>query len=178
MRWLVLAFWLILNSAMFSASPGWAASPIVRDGGTLELADATYRLDGIDAPAFDQICIDDHADSWTCGIEARDQLVRLIGGHEVRCEDLGTDATARRRHVGLCTVEGETASLNQLLVRRGFALNFEPSAKGRFKDDEASAKDDRRGLWKGCFVAPQEFRGGRKDGALLGGSCKIGRAHV
>jgi endonuclease YncB( thermonuclease family) len=172
MRLLVLAFWLILNSAMFSASPGWAASPIVRDGGTLELADATYRLDGIDAPALDQICIDDHADSWTCGVEARDQLVRLIGGHEVRCEDLGTDATTRKRHIGLCTVEGETASLNQLLVRRGFALNFEPSAKGRFKEDEAGAKDNRRGLWKGCFVAPQEFRGGRKDGALLGGSCR------
>jgi endonuclease YncB( thermonuclease family) len=172
MRWLGLAFWLILNSAMLSASPGWAASPIVRDGGTLELADATYRLDGIDAPAFDQICIDDHADSWTCGVEARDQLASLIGGRPVRCEDLGVDAATRKRHVGLCTVEGETTSLNQLLVRQGFALNFEPSAKGRFREDEAGAKDNRRGLWKGCFVAPQEFRGGRKDGALLGGSCR------
>jgi endonuclease YncB( thermonuclease family) len=172
MRWLVLALWLILNSAMFSASPGRAASPIVRDGGTLELADATYRLDGIDAPAFDQICIDDHADSWTCGVEARDQLASLIGGRAVRCEDLGVDATTRKRHVGLCTVEGEITSLNQLLVRQGFALNFEPSAKGRFREDEAGAKDNRRGLWKGCFVAPQEFRAGRKDGALLGGSCR------
>src|ERR1700692_3016911 len=84
MRRFVLAFILvfILALATFSVSPGWAASPIVRDGGTLELADATYRLDGIDAPAFDQICIDDHADSWTCGVEARDQLVRLIGGRQ------------------------------------------------------------------------------------------------
>jgi endonuclease YncB( thermonuclease family) len=174
MRRFVLAFILvfILALATFSVSPGWAASPIVRDGGTLELADATYRLDGIDAPAFDQICIDDHADSWTCGVEAHDQLVRLIGGRQVHCEDLGPDATTKKRHVGLCTVEGETVSLNQLLVRQGFALNLEPSAKGRFKEDEAGAKDNRRGLWKGCFVAPQEFRGGRKDGALLGGSCR------
>src|SRR3984885_16162420 len=170
MRRLILA--LIMSSAIFPVGPGWAAGPIIRDGGTLELADATYRLDGIDAPAFDQICIDDHADSWTCGIQARDQLVSLIGGREVRCEDLGPDATTRKRHVGLCTVEGETVSLNQLLVRQGFALNLEPSAKGRFREDEAGAKDDRRGLWKGCFVAPQEFRGGRKDGALLGGSCR------
>jgi endonuclease YncB( thermonuclease family) len=172
MRWFVLALTIFSISPIFSVSLGWAASPIVRDGGTLELADATYRLDGIDAPAFDQICIDDHADSWTCGVEARDQLANLIGGRQVRCEDLGPDATTRKRHIGLCTVEGETASLNQLLVRQGFALNLEPSAKGRFKEDEAGAKDNRRGLWKGCFVAPQEFRVGRKDGALLGGSCR------
>ena len=174
MRRFFLAFILvfILALATFSVSPGWAASPIVRDGGTLELADATYRLDGIDAPAFDQICIDDHADSWTCGVEARDQLVRLIGGRQVHCEDLGPDATTKKRHVGLCTVEGETVSLNQLLVRQGFALNLEPSAKGRFKEDEAGAKDNRRGLWKGCFVAPQEFRQGRKDSALLGEACR------
>ncbi len=47
---------------------------IVRDGGTIQLGDVTYRLDGIDAPAFDQMCIDDHADAWACGVEARDQL--------------------------------------------------------------------------------------------------------
>jgi len=164
--------WFILILAIFAASRSFAASPIVRDGGTIELTDATYRLDGIDAPAFDQLCIDDHADSWTCGVEARDQLASLIGGREVHCEDLGTDATTRNRHVGVCTVEGQTLSLNQLLVRQGFALNLEPSAKGRFREDEAGAKDDRRGLWKGCFAAPQEFRGGKKDGALLGGSCR------
>jgi len=38
-------------------------------------SDVTYRLDGIDAPEFDQSCIDDHADPWTCGIAARDQRV-------------------------------------------------------------------------------------------------------
>jgi endonuclease YncB( thermonuclease family) len=164
--------WFILILLIFAASQSFAASPIVRDGGTIELTDATYRLDGIDAPAFDQLCIDDHADSWTCGVEARDQLASLIAGREVHCEDLGADATTKNRHVGVCTVEGETLSLNQLLVRQGFALNFEPSAKGRFREDEAGANDNRRGLWKGCFAAPQEFRGGKKDGALLGGSCR------
>ncbi len=90
----------------------------------------------------------------------------------MHCDDLGADAATKNRHVGVCTVEGETLSLNQLLVRQGFALNFEPSAKGRFREDEAGAKDNRRGLWKGCFAAPQEFRAGKKDGALLGGSCR------
>ena len=171
MRRFISACWL-LALATYSVSPGWAAGPIVRDGGTLQLGDTTYRLDGIDAPAFDQICIDNHADSWSCGVEARDQLASLIAGRPVHCEDLGTDATYKKHHIGLCTVAGETTSLNQLLVRNGFALNFEPSAKGRFAEDEARARDNRRGLWKGCFIAPQEFRRGRKDGALLGGSCR------
>jgi endonuclease YncB( thermonuclease family) len=161
----------ILTLAIFSASQGWAAGTIVRDGSTIQLTDMTYRLDGIDAPELDQICIDEHADAWTCGVEARDQLSRLIGGRQVRCDDLGL-GPYKSRHIGICTVEGESASLNQLVVRRGFALNSEISAKGRFREDETAAKENRRGLWKGCFVAPQEFRRGRKDGTLLGESCR------
>ena len=57
----------------------------------------------------------------------------------------------------------------------GFALSTEPFVKGQFKDDAAVAKDDSKGIWKGCFVAPQEYRLGKKDGALLGGSCRADR---
>jgi endonuclease YncB( thermonuclease family) len=161
--------------ASLSASPLWAATATVRDGGTLQLGNITYRLDGIEAPAFDQLCIDEHADSWTCGIEARDQLAKLIGGRQVRCDDLGADPTFKKRRLGVCKVEGETTSLSQLLVRQGFARNVESSATGRFQTDEARAREDRLGLWKGCFAAPQEFRRGKKDGTLLGGSCPADR---
>lgn len=160
---------------VLSASPTQAASPTIRDGSTLQLGNVTYRLDGVEAPAFDQLCIDDHADSWTCGIEARDQLTKLIAGRPVHCDDLGADPLYKKRHIGICTVDGEKTSLNQAMVKLGLALNLEPAVKGRFKDDEARAKDEKRGLWKGCFVAPHEFRLGRNDGALLGGSCRADR---
>jgi endonuclease YncB( thermonuclease family) len=162
---------LILILTILAAGQAWAADTIVRDGGTVQLSGVAYRLDGVDAPELDQMCIDDHADPWTCGIEARDQLSKLIAGRTVNCQDLGLNAY-KKRHIGICSVEGETASLNQLVVRQGFAMNLDPSAKGRFREDEAGAKDNRLGLWKGCFVAPQEFRRGRKDGALLGDSCR------
>src|SRR5437660_3026959 len=110
---------LVVALAFFSTSPASAATPTVRDGGTLQLGSVTYRLDGIDAPAFDQLCIDEHADTWTCGIEARDQLAKLIGDRAVRCDDLGADPTYKKRHLGACTVEGETTSLSQLLVGAG-----------------------------------------------------------
>jgi endonuclease YncB( thermonuclease family) len=164
--------WLILTLTIFAAGPAFAAPPTVRDGGTIDLGEVTYRLDGIDAPPLDQICIDDHADSWTCGIEARDRLAGMINGRDVRCEDLGPDGTYDKWRLGICTTEGEATSLNQLLVRRGLAMNVDGAGRNRFKVDETEAKDSRRGLWKGCFVAPQDFRAGRKDGALLGAACR------
>jgi endonuclease YncB( thermonuclease family) len=182
------------------AGPALAASAVVRDGNTIQLGNIVYRLDGIDAPELDQNCIDDHADPWSCGTEARDQLVKLIGDRRVHCDDQGPDKGFRKRHLGVCTVTGETTSLNQEMVAKGFALDLasaakEHSTKDRFarnhrdhfaKDhfannhfatdqfgkDQAKAKNGRLGLWKGCFVSPQEFRHGKKDGALLGGSCR------
>jgi endonuclease YncB( thermonuclease family) len=160
---------------LLSTNAGLAASATVRDGNTIQLGDVTFRLDGLDAPEFDQTCIDDHADPWTCGIEARDQFTKLIGGREVRCDDLGPDKTSRKRRLGICTVQGDKASLNQQLVRLGFALSGDGSTKARFADDAASARDARTGLWKGCFVTPREFRVGKKDGALIGAACRSDR---
>src|SRR5437868_7049189 len=98
---------IVLILAMLCSAPGFAADVVVKDGNTLAIADVTYRLDGIDAPEFDQLCIDEHADSWTCGIEARDRLTRLIAGRGVHCIDLGQDKTYSKRHMGICSVDGE-----------------------------------------------------------------------
>jgi endonuclease YncB( thermonuclease family) len=175
-RNLFFPIWLLVFvCVVLSTSPGFAATATVRDGNTIQLGEVSYRLDGIDAPEFDQICIDDQADPWSCGVDAREQLTRLIGGRSVHCDDLGPDKTYRKRHIGLCTVEGETESLNQQLVRAGFALDFEPSAKGRFLGDEGAAKDGRLGLWRGCFVAGQEFRLGKKARAAPTGTGKYAR---
>src|SRR5258707_1043626 len=166
---------LIIMLALFSVTSSWADDAIVKDGDTIQLAGFTYKLDGIDAPEYDQMCIDEHAEPWACGVEARDRLAELIGKRAVRCEDLGPTKTYLKWHFGLCTADGETASLNQSLVRQGFALNVEPDAKGRFKEDEANAKDKLSSLWRGCFVAPQDFRHPEKAGALLGSAGRSGK---
>jgi endonuclease YncB( thermonuclease family) len=158
-----------------TAPPALAASAVIKDAGTVQLGNATFRLDGIDAPALDQLCTDEHADVWACGIEARDQLTKLIGGKQVRCDDIGADPSFKKRRLGVCKIEGDPTSLSQLLVQKGYALNLDASATGRFKPDEAAARDNRTGLWKGCFVAPRDFRVGKKDGALLGNSCPADR---
>ncbi|HLG83724.1 MAG TPA: thermonuclease family protein [Bradyrhizobium sp.] len=152
-----------------------AATAVVRDGDTIQLGDVTYRLDGADAPELDQVCIDDHADPFACGLDAREQLTKLIGGRTVHCDDLGPDKAFRSRHLGICRVDGDTESLNRQLVQKGLAVSVEPAAKLHLKDDAAAAKAANLGLWKGCFAAPQDFRTGKKDGALAGASCRADR---
>jgi endonuclease YncB( thermonuclease family) len=157
------------------AVPSLAANAIVKDAGTVQLGTTVYRLDGIDAPAVDQLCTDEHADVWTCGIEARDQLTKLIGGKQIHCDDIGVDPAAKKRRLAVCKIEGDPTSLSQLLVQKGYALNVDATASGRFKPDEGTARESRAGLWKGCFVAPRDFRRGKKDGPLLGASCPADR---
>lgn len=160
-------------SLVFAAtSPAIAATATVKDGLTLQLAGNTFRIDGVDAPPVDQMCIDERADSWTCGAEALDQLNKLVGGKQVRCGDLGPDPASKKRRLGLCIIEGETMNIGQLLVQRGFAI---ADAKGKYKADEETARQERRGLWKGCFAAPADFRIWKKDAALLGSACRADR---
>jgi endonuclease YncB( thermonuclease family) len=163
-----------LLSIVLPASQGSAATAIIRDGSTIQLGNVTYRLDGIDVPAVDQFCIDQNADSWTCGIEARDQLSKLVAGKQVRCDDLGADPRFKKRRIGACKIEGDATSLSEFLISKGFAV-LDDGATSKRRIDQGRAMEERLGLWKGCFIRPSEFRAGKKDGKLLGSSCRADR---
>jgi len=66
MRGWIAALALILTSLV------WAARPIVSDGDTLTVDGTKFRLHGIDAPEFNQICLDEKGQEWNCGVAARD----------------------------------------------------------------------------------------------------------
>ena len=168
---------LIAVLACIMVGPSWAAEAIVTDGDTLMLNGAVFRLDGIDAPQTDQTCLDESGAVWRCGIEARDRLKQYIGKRDVRCDDRGADINFAKRRIGICWIEAETVNLNQWLVREGWAMNLEPSAKGRFKADQDNARDSRKGLWKGCFVSPLTLRRWTRSSAkLLGAACPSGNS--
>jgi endonuclease YncB( thermonuclease family) len=160
-----------------AASPCWSAEATITDGDTLVLNGIPHKLDGIDAPETDQVCLSETGAVWACGIEARDQLIKYVGKRDVRCEGKKYDPVYRNRRISICRVDGESVSLNQWLVQEGWALNFEPYAKGRFKAGQDLAQEKNRGLWKGCFSPPQSARQGSKSTAnLLGASCIKGKA--
>ena len=142
-----------------------------QDADTIKTDGKVFRLDGIDAPEIDQSCLDGAGEIYPCGRLAAEQLNKLIGDQSAHCEDHGADTVHKNRRIGRCFARDGT-DINRWLVQQGWAINFEPYAKGRFKSDEDEARAGQFGVWKGCFVAPQDFRRwNSKTAALRGPHC-------
>jgi endonuclease YncB( thermonuclease family) len=159
-----------MAATLLTVSPS-NAYIVAHDGDSIAVDGIRFRLDGIDAPELDQICIEESGDTWPCGKEARDRLRALIGDRSVHCDTKAGDPAYPGRLIGLCRVEADNESLNQRLVREGWAVAFEPYAKGRFKDEQATAESTRMGLWRGCFAAPRDHRRWNKKSAEVLGTC-------
>ena len=119
MKTIVIAFtaWLVFSPAHAFDLTG---VPRIVDGDTLAIGSTKVRLQGIDAPETDQVCLNANGDHWTCGIEARDQLAVHIGGREIRCSSNGIDAY--QRTLGTCYLAQE--DLNAWMVQQGWALAY------------------------------------------------------
>jgi len=137
--------------------------PRVSDGDTIAIGDAKIRLEGIDAPETDQICLDEHGAKRTCGIEARDRLAARIGAHEIMCRLQGVDRYGRS--LGTCFIDG--ADLNAWMVREGWALAFVQYSRA-YVAAESEARASQRGLWRGSFVAPWDWRHRDRKTVVLG----------
>ena len=137
--------------------------PRVVDGDTVAIGSTRIRLEGIDAPETDQICLNGNGDRWTCGIEARDQLIAHVAGREINCTASGIDAY--KRTLGTCKLAGE--DLNGWMVQQGWALSYTKysSVYRRAEDD---AKTHQRGLWRGAFIAPWDWRHRNNKTEILG----------
>jgi endonuclease YncB( thermonuclease family) len=133
------------------------------DGDTIEISGAKLRLYGVDAPETDQVCLDEHSARWTCGVEARDRLAAHVSGREVTCAARRTDAYQRR--LAVCHLGGE--DVNAWMVREGWALAFVRYSKA-YVADEAAAREAQRGLWRGAFIAPWDWRGRSRETIILG----------
>ena len=82
----------------------------------------------------------------------------------------GVDTIYRKRHIGICTAEGETVSLNQLLVRKGYALSSESRKRaiqrGRSSSKGRSTRTLER-LLRGSAGIPPWAKGRRFVGRIV-----------
>ena len=113
---------LIAALLLAMAGPSLATEIVVTDGDTFQLDHTIYRLDGIDAPEIDQTCLDQSGNVWPCGVAARDRLSAYIGNRAVHCEDKGPDPVYKHRRIGICSIESEATTLNEWLLREGWAI--------------------------------------------------------
>src|SRR5262249_19049238 len=121
------------------------------------------RLEGIDAPETDQICLNANGYTWTCGIDARNRLAARIADREVSCKLSGVDAYGRT--LGTCSVAG--GNLNAWMVQEGWALAYVKYSSA-YRAAEENAKSQRRGLWRGAFIAPWDWRHRNEKTVVLG----------
>lgn len=147
---------LVVAACEFAARPA-AAGDIggaarVIDGKTLEVAGERFRLHGIDAPDLGQTC------RWPnkeipCGEMSRTALMDLVAQTQVVCQPL--DATVAGVRLARCSAGGFDVAAN--MVHTGWALAWRPESTAYVATEEA-ARRARRGLWKGDFTAPWEWR--------------------
>jgi endonuclease YncB( thermonuclease family) len=137
-----------------SALAAIAGPPRVVDGDTLEIAGQRVRLFGIAAPALDQLC-QHGGQEYPCGRVARAALWDFVGGLDVSCEPAG--AASARDGVMVATCRAGRVDLSEAMVRSGWAL-ADHAATNRYAALEAQAKHARRGLWRGTFQPPWQWR--------------------
>ncbi len=125
---------------------------IVTDGDTLRMGSERIRLSGIDAPELRQTC-KTIAGAVKCGDIARVRLQTIIAGREVRC--VGKSRDRYRRLVATCTVRGE--DIGRRMVREGWAVSYRRYSTA-YVNEEALARNERRGLWATAFLRPDAFR--------------------
>src|SRR5471032_514085 len=74
-----MKFWIAIAIVVL---PGMAQAadvsgiPKIREGDQIQIGSARIRLAGIDAPSVDQLCLNTKGERWTCGVAARDELIK------------------------------------------------------------------------------------------------------
>ena len=164
---------LALLPVVFAASvhAELAGSATVTDGDSITVAGQRIRLFGIDAPESKQTCVAG-GQRWRCGRSATQALAKRIGDRIVVCTE--RDRDRHGRIVAVC--RAGTVDVNAWMVSQGLALAYRRYSTA-YVGQERAAKAARRGVWRGDFVAPWDWRRGKRlTGAASAagtGACRI-----
>ena len=130
--------------------------PRVIDGDTFEIAGERIRLHGIDAPEAGQTCRADGIE-YRCGQQAALALADKIGQQAVSCQPKDQDRYGRI--IAVCWLGAE--DLGAWMVSEGWALAYRRYSVD-YIDEEEPARSAGRGIWRGEFVPPWEWRRGER----------------
>lgn len=131
---------------------GISGKPDIVDGDTIEIAGQRIDLYGIDAPEAGQTCTA-YAEEWFCGQEATWALAYETASHWVTCYEKGRSRYGRIAAV--CYMGN--IDLNALMVFKGWALAYREHSMD-YVDKEEFARKTLRGIWRGEFTPPWEWR--------------------
>jgi endonuclease YncB( thermonuclease family) len=147
--------------------------PKIREGDQITIGSSRIRLSGVDAPSVDQLCLDTKGERWTCGVAARDELIKHADNKSWTCHVVRVDR--RGRNVAHCEVDGE--DIQKWLVKSGWALSY-VRVSHDYDADEKTARETKAGMWQGAFIAPWDWRVRNKKTAILGAAKPPPNAHA
>ncbi len=133
--------------------------PRVVDGDTLDFSGRLVRLFGIDALEIDQVCSADGR-YWACGKEAHWAALDRVSPHWVTCVARGQMSDGSVAAVCYLAGAGQF-DLNAWLVEKGWALANRDVTEDYVAAEDA-ARGAGRGLWRGSFVTPWDWRAGKR----------------
>ena len=149
-------FAILLLFISSSAAADITGSAYVIDGDTIDISDVRIRLNGIDTPEIDQICRTNGL-IWYCGVEATKAMRLLTKGKHVTC--IGDTKDQYGRLIANCFV-GDL-NLNAAMVESGMALAYRYYSL-EYVEQENFAREAKQGLWSGEFIAPWDWRKGKR----------------
>ena len=119
-------FYALSHKHSSRPSPTISLAPIsghawIVDGDTIRIGGVRIRLDGIDAPEWDQTCADANGRTWACGRAATRALRDRTRGKDLSCLPRATDRYGRI--VAVCSLADGT-DVNAWLVRQGWAVAY------------------------------------------------------
>ena len=130
----------------------------VIDGDTIEIAGTRIRLEGIDAPEWDQTCTDTQGKPWPCGRAATGELKAHVRGRELTCKARAFDRY--KRVLAVCALP-DGSDINAWMVRQGWAVDY--GFARIYESEQAEAEKARRGIWAGSFMSPSQWRQRQSD---------------
>lgn len=158
----IIAF-LAICATFSAATEPIIGNALVTDGDTIVIGNSRIRLEGIDAPETDQVCMDQKQQRFPCGLRARDMFRSLIGDQPVSC--VGDELDQYGRRLMTCSIGAR--DINAAMVEAGWALAF-VRYSDRYVRLERTARERSSGLWAGAFIAPWDWRRRGPNTEILG----------
>jgi endonuclease YncB( thermonuclease family) len=152
MRRVIFLAVLLLVIVTRGASAEIVGRASVIDGDTIDIRGERIRLFGIDTPESTQLC-SMQGKPYRCGQQAALALADKLGQKTVHCSEKDVDRYGRT--VAVCFVAGE--DINRWLTSEGWALAYRKYSLD-YVDAEDAAREAGRGLWRGDFEPPWEWR--------------------
>lgn len=130
--------------------------PRVVSGDTLVLFGTRVQLWGVEAPDLLQGCYDGEGKFYRCGEASGLFLQQLIDGQQIECRSI--DVVEKTTASARCTLAGK--DIAEAMVLNGHAVVRE--GVSGYQAAEMEAKREKRGLWKGRFLRPADWRAKRR----------------